>query len=119
MEKFDIIYLYGYSSRMENHLKRLIHLIKAQAKKNLRVGVVFIHNGVIGTSMKGRIPDQIKALTLSNGFLYLFTMIADLKARGIHVEDLNKAIRPIEYGELVDLLDNAKKDNILDVKKRI
>jgi len=87
-EKFDIIYLFGHSPRMENQLRQLNPIIKSQNAKGLTVGVVFIHNGVIGTSIRGEIPSEIKALTLTNNSLYLFVMIPDLKARGISHEDV-------------------------------
>ena len=109
VEKLDIIYLFGYSPRMQTQLKQLNPIIKSQIAKDIKVGVVFIHNGVIGTSIKGEIPNEIKVLTLSNNSLYLYVMIPDLKARGILIKDVIEKFKPIEYDTLVELLDQANK----------
>ena len=108
-KKLDIIYLFGYSLRTQTHLKRLIPIIKSQVSKGSIVGVVLIHDGVIGTSVKGEIPSEIRALTVSNGLLNLYVMVPDLEARGLSKDGLLENIKPIEYDDLVDLLEQSTK----------
>ena len=69
--------------------------------------MVFIHDGVINSSKKGKIPNSVK--TLMDLSITLYTMIPDLKARGISVENVNDGIKPIDYEELVDIIDATPK----------
>jgi len=103
----DIIYLFGFSERTGNHLERLLPLLRVQIKKGTEVGLIFIHDGVIGLDTKGTIPSQVEELLNSN--ITLKAMIPDLNARGIPVERLHDKIKPIQYEELVELLDNSQK----------
>jgi len=105
--KMDILYLFGFSERTGNHLERLLPLLRVQIKKGTDVGLIFMHDGVIGLNTSGTIPRQVEELLNSN--ITLKVMISDLKARGIPVERLHDKVKPIEYEELVDLLDNSKK----------
>ena len=106
-EDKNILYLFGYSERMGKNLERLIPLLKSQKSKEAKIGLIFIHDGVINTSSKGKIPDSVKELIDLN--VNLFTMIPDLKARGISIEHIIDRIKPIDYGELVDLIDATPK----------
>jgi len=103
----DIIYLFGFSERTGNHLERLLPLLRVQIKKGTEVGLIFIYDGVIGLDTKGTIPSQVEELLNSN--ITLKAMIPDLNARGIPVERLHDKIKPIQYEELVELLDNSQK----------
>lgn len=103
----DILYLFGFSERTGNHLERLLPLLKVQIKKGTTVGLVFIHDGVIGLNPNGAIPSQVEELLNSN--ITLKAMVPDMKARGIPVESLHDKVKPIEYDELVDLLDSSQK----------
>lgn len=106
-ENINILYLFGFSERMGNHLENLVPLLKSQLKKGSKVGLIFIHDGVINSSKKGKIPNSVK--DLMNLSIILYTMIPDLKARGISKENINEGIKPIDYEELVDIIDATPK----------
>jgi sulfur transfer complex TusBCD TusB component (DsrH family) len=36
-------------------------------------------------------------------------MVPDMKARGLSVDSLRSSIKPVEYSELVDILDETEK----------
>ena len=106
-EKNDIVYLFGYSERMGKHLERLIPLLKAQKAKGSRIGLIFIHDGVINSSSRGKILDSVKELF--NSEIELYALIPDLKARGIAPDHIHETIKPIEYDELIDIIDATPK----------
>ncbi len=103
----EIVYLFGFSERTGNHLERLLPLLKVQIQKGANVGLVFIHDGVIGLNTNGSIPSKLEELLNSN--ITLKAMVPDMKARGIPIESLHDKIKPIEYDELVEILDNTQK----------
>ncbi|MFX1329081.1 MAG: sulfurtransferase complex subunit TusB [Promethearchaeota archaeon] len=106
-ETLDMIYLFGYSSNMGTHLERLLSILKSQKKKNSKIGIVLIHDGVIGITTRGRISKEMEDLLDIN--VIVFAMIPDLKARGIALEYISEKIRLIEYDNLVDILDTTPK----------
>ncbi|MFW9988656.1 MAG: DsrH/TusB family sulfur metabolism protein [Candidatus Odinarchaeota archaeon] len=106
-DNLDIIYLFGYSSNTGRHLERLFPILYLQKAKNSKIGLVLIHDGVIGITTKGNIPKQMKNLLDLN--IALFAMIPDLKARGIALEYINEKIKLIEYDVLIDILDTTSK----------
>jgi len=106
-ENKNILYLFGFSERMGKHLEKLIPLLKSQLKRGSMIRVVFIHDGVINSSSKGKIPESVKELINLN--IVLYTMIPDAKARGISIEHIQNKIKPIDYEELVDLIDSTPK----------
>jgi sulfur relay protein TusB/DsrH len=103
----DILYLFGFSERMRNNLQTLLPLVRKQKEKGSNVGFVLIHDGVIGTTTNGSMPKTIEQLLELD--VAIFAMVADMKARGLPVEKLHTKIRPVEYSELVDILDGAQK----------
>ncbi|MHA2430482.1 MAG: sulfurtransferase complex subunit TusB [Promethearchaeota archaeon] len=107
MEQFDMIYLFGFSPRNGNELNQLLPIIEKHLQKGRAIGMVLIHDGVIGASSKGKITASMEQLGNLNFKLYV--MKPDLKARGIPLEHTLEKIKPIEYKELVDLLDNSQK----------
>ena len=106
-EMVNMLYLFGFSERMGNYLENLLPLLKSQLNKGSKIGVIFIHDGVINSSSKGKIPNSVKVLMDLS--ISLYTMIPDLKARGISLENINNGIRPIDYEELVDIIDATPK----------
>ncbi|MHA1992018.1 MAG: DsrH/TusB family sulfur relay protein [Candidatus Hodarchaeales archaeon] len=106
-EKTTIVYLYGFSTVLESKLMNFVKIIEHQIKQNAQVQIVFIHDGVIGTSQKNK-PSQLiqKVLELP---LTVYSMIPDLKARGIDAKNLQKGIQGIGYDDLVDILATAPK----------
>ncbi len=107
VENLDVVYLFGYSNITDTHLERLLPILKSQKTNNSNIGIVLIHDGVIGITTKGRIPKQMEDLLDLN--VTVFAMIPDLKARGIALEYISEKIRLIEYGDLVDILDTTPK----------
>ena len=96
------MYLYGFSTMLESKLLNLIQIIEQQLEHNHQISIVFIHDGVIGTSNKNKItPSMKKLLDLS---LTTYSLLPDLRARGIDAINLQKKVKGIEYEDLVDIL---------------
>ena len=106
-EDLEQVYLFGFSEKTGNHLERLLPLLKIQIDKGTKIGIVFIHDGVIGTTNSGKTPKAI--LELLNLKIKLFTMIPDLQARGIKQNNLHEGIIPIQYERLADIVDSTDK----------
>jgi sulfur relay protein TusB/DsrH len=106
-ENLDIIYLFGFSGLTGNHLQRLLPILKNQLNKNTKLGLVLIHDGVIGISTKGKIPNQMEQLLSLD--IRVFAMIPDMKARGIAPEYIHDKIKSIEYDGLIDVIDTTPK----------
>lgn len=106
-ENGNILYLFGYSEMTGTHLERLLPIIKAQVNKGLQIGLVLIHDGVIGINKNGRIPKNMEELL--NSDVTVYAMIPDLQARGIPQEQILDNIKPIGYDNLIDILDITPK----------
>ena len=106
-ENLDMIYLFGFSGLTGNQLQRLIHILKSQIKKNTKLGLVLIHDGVIGITTKGKIPKQMEELLSLD--VVVFSMRPDMKARGIDPEYVHDKIKSIEYDDLIDVIDTTPK----------
>lgn len=106
-ENRKILYLFGYSEMTGTHLKRLLPILKAQIAKGSQIGLVLIHDGVIGINKKGNIPEKMGELFNLNVAIY--AMIPDLQARGIAQESVHDKIKPIGYDELIDIIDVTPK----------
>jgi sulfur relay protein TusB/DsrH len=103
----DVIYLFGFSELTGNHLRRLMPILKSQLKKNQKLGIVLIQDGVIGISTLGKIPKQVEELLSLD--IAVFAMIGDIISRGIRPDFVHKKIKTIEYDSLIDLIDNTPK----------
>ena len=98
----SIVYLYGFSTMLESKLINLIKIIEKQIKQNSKISVVFIHDGVIGTSKINKPSNSMtKLLTLH---IKTYSLLPDLNARGIDTTKLQNEIKGIEYEDLVDIL---------------
>jgi sulfur relay protein TusB/DsrH len=106
-ENLDMVYLFGYSGLTGNQLQRLLPILKSQIKKNTKLGLVLIHDGVIGITTKGKISSQVEELLSLD--VALFAMKSDLKARGIAPENIHDKIKSIEYDDLIDVIDTTPK----------
>jgi len=106
-ENRNILYLFGYSEMTGTYLERLLPILKAQVNKGSQIGMVLIHDGVIGISKKGRIPEKMEDLINMN--ITIYAMIPDLQARGIALENIHDKVKPIGYDELIDILDVTPK----------
>jgi sulfur relay protein TusB/DsrH len=107
MENFTDLYLFGFSSRNSVHLERLHSLLKEQDFQNSTIGLILIHDGVIGTIKTGNMPKAMEDVL--NLPLRVFTMEPDLRARGIPLEFIHDKITVIGYNELVDIINNSEK----------
>jgi sulfur relay protein TusB/DsrH len=105
-DKLDIVYLFGFSPRYGKELDRLTPILRGHVNHQKTIGVVLIHDGVIGASKMGNVPESIAHLK-SHG-IKLYAMIPDLKARGISTDAVHEWIISIEYPDLVDLLDHSE-----------
>ena len=101
-ENLDVIYLFGYSGLTGSQLERLLPILKSQIKKNTKLGLVLIHDGVIGITTKGKIPKEVEELLSME--VEVFTMKSDMKARGIALENVHGKIKSIEYDDLIDVI---------------
>ena len=106
-ENLDMVYLFGFSGLTGNQLQRLLPILKSQIKKNTKLGLVLIHDGVIGITTKGRIPKQMEELLSLD--VVVFAMRSDMKARGIAPEYVHDKIKSIEYDDLIDVIDTTPK----------
>lgn len=101
-KKKDIVYLYGFSTRKQIYLENLVNIVSEQIENDVKVAIVFLHDGVIGTSQNGLIPHLIdKLLTLS---VSVCALLPDMLARGIDPSTVDPRIQCIEYEDLVDIL---------------
>lgn len=106
-EKIDAIYLFGYSPKQTKRLERLFPILKNHHSKGKKIGLILIHDGVIGTIPKDKVPKEIEML-INQGIL-VYAMIPDLKARGIETKKIYEKIKTIEYDDLIDIMDEANK----------
>ncbi|MHA1509628.1 MAG: DsrH/TusB family sulfur metabolism protein [Promethearchaeota archaeon] len=103
----ELVYLYGFSTRKQVYLDNLLSILKDQTDNGVSIAIVLIHDGVIGTSQSGTIPNSLdKLLRLS---VSVFGMTPDLLARGIEPNTVDPRIKCIEYDELVDILAQTPK----------
>ena len=103
----EIIYLFGFSSNTGTHLNRLLPILKAQLDKQTKLGIVLIHDGVIGISTKGKIPKQVEDLLKLDVAIY--AMKPDMIARGIASDYVHNGVQCIDYDNLIDLIDATPK----------
>ncbi|MBY9017341.1 MAG: hypothetical protein KGD66_00775 [Candidatus Lokiarchaeota archaeon] len=106
-ENEKVLYLFGYSEMTGTHLERLMPILKGQVNKGSQIGFVLIHDGVIGINKKGKIPKKMEELL--NMSITIYAMIPDLQARGIALENIHDKVKPIEYDDLIDILDVTPK----------
>jgi len=106
-ENLDIVYLFGYSGMTGNQLKRLLPILKSQIGRNTKLGLVLIHDGVIGITTTGKIPKEMEELLRMD--VEVFAIKSDMKARGIAPENIHGKIKSIEYDVLIDVIDTTPK----------
>jgi len=106
-ENLDIIYLFGFSGLAGVQLQRLLPILKSQLKNNTKLGLVLIHDGVIGITTKGKIPKEMEELLSLD--VAVFAMRSDMKARGIAPEYIHDKIKSIEYDDLIEVIDATPK----------
>jgi len=102
VDNTSIVYLYGFSTLLESKLINLIKIIEQQLEQNHQISIVFIHDGVIGTSKKNKITSSMKKLL--DLPITTYSLLPDLKARGINTSNLQNKVNGIDYEDLVDIL---------------
>ncbi|MFX1320468.1 MAG: DsrH/TusB family sulfur metabolism protein [Promethearchaeota archaeon] len=107
VENDSIVYLYGFSIRFVYKLGNLLKILKVQSKTYINIILVFIHDGVLGTSKKSKIPPSL--VELLNLPITIYAMIPDIIARGLDPMNLRNKIEGIDYKELVDILIDTPK----------
>jgi sulfur relay protein TusB/DsrH len=106
-EKLYLLYLYGYSIRLESKLNIIKQILENQLNHGAQITFVFIHDAVIGTAFKHKASPLMKELLQLP--INFHSMIPDLKARGIDPENLQSGIESIDYEDLVEILASASK----------
>lgn len=109
IENDELIYLYGFSPRKLDQMENLISIIKEQLSMEAKIIVILIHDGVIGLSKKGIIPETLNELI--NLPIKVFGMSPDLIARGLNPNEIDDRVKCLNYDNLVDLL--ARISNIV------
>ncbi len=98
----SIVYLYGFSPTLKEKLETILEILKEQIELNIEINLVLIHDGVIGTSKKGIIPESLKKII--NLPVNIYALIPDIKARGMDPNALINKVKGIDYEDLVDIL---------------
>ena len=100
--QYKILYLFGHSPRLSNRLEKLSDVISNQKEEGHSVGVVLLHDGVLGAAPKGHVPSAINhLLELGCG---VYALEADLQARGFSDSTLEDGIEIIGYSQLIDMI---------------
>ncbi len=107
MVRHDIVYMVGHSSRQETQLENIIPLVDVQHEAGKDVGIVLMHDGVIGTSKLGTVPDTL--MYFINMEIPVHVLAPDLIARGLSPETVIDGADVIDYNDLVDLLVESNK----------
>ena len=105
--KNSIVYLFGFSSRFETKLRSLLEIITEQIEEDIKISIVLIHDGVIGSVKKEKSPQIL--IDLIETPVNVFAMIPDIKARGMDSKNLLNQVKGINYDELVDILVDSQK----------
>ena len=106
-ENRKVMYLLGHSQTNGTHLERLLPILKVQVNRGSQIGLILIHDGVIGINKKGKIPEKMLELLGMN--IAIYAMIPDLQARGIAQDQIHEKVKPIGYDELIDIIDITPK----------
>lgn len=107
VENNKLVYLYGFSPRNSDRLENFISLLEEQLKWDAQILVILIHDGVIGLSKKGIMPETIKKLL--NLSIKVYGMKPDLLARGLSPDEIDDRVECIGYEDLVDILADTPK----------
>jgi len=107
VENNDLVYLYGFTPRNTDRMENFISLIEVQLKLDAKIVVILIHDGVIGLSKKGIMPETMKKLL--NLPIKVYGMRLDLLARGFSPDEIDNRVECIEYENLVDILADTPK----------
>lgn len=98
----EIIYLFRFSARETKQLSHLLPIIKGQIQQQIKITIILLHDGIIGTSKLGQMPREMEELLDLN--LKVKALTPDIIARGLDPINIDKRVQCIEYAELVDHL---------------
>jgi sulfur relay protein TusB/DsrH len=101
------LYLFGFSARRTRHLDTLLSIIAKHKQRGEKVGMVLLHDAVIGSTAPGTTPQSLLQLVAMG--VKLFALIPDLEARGLAQTNLLPQISPLSYDDLADLLAGVPK----------
>ncbi len=101
------LYLFGFSPRRTRHLDTLLPIITGQKLKGEKLGLVLLHDAVIGSTTPGAAPQSLLQLVAMG--VKVFALVPDLEARGLTPANLLPQIVPISYDNLADLLAGVPK----------
>jgi len=102
VENNELVYLYGFTPRNSDRMENFISLIEEQLKLDAKILVILIHDGVIGLTKKGIMPETMKKLL--NLSIKIYGMKPDLLARGLNPNEIDNRVECIDYENLVDIL---------------
>ncbi|MBD3197059.1 MAG: hypothetical protein GF317_18540 [Candidatus Lokiarchaeota archaeon] len=105
MKNLELLYLYGFSLRLETKLEDLLSIVSEHLSNDKKIGVVLLHDAVISSSTSRLINESIKKLHSLPISVYI--MIPDLEARGLIYDDKSSKGIPIDYEKLVELMDTV------------
>ena len=97
-----ILYLYGFSPRIHNHLQRLARIVAHQTEQGHDVAIALLHDGVVGAVPSDRLPAALKELLKLGAKFYVLG--EDLDARGLGEFQLRDELERIDYDSLIDLI---------------
>ncbi|TET60737.1 MAG: hypothetical protein E3J52_02965 [Promethearchaeota archaeon] len=106
-EKKKIVYLYGFSHTIDAKFDILLEIIQEHSQLNVDMVIIFLHDGVIGTSKRTLTNDKLRKLL--NLPISVYALIPDIKARGMDPKTLNDKVKGIGYDQLVDILVGSEK----------
>ena len=101
-ENNAIVYLYGFNLRRNDLLESLLKILNEQIKQKIKISIVLIQDGIIGTSQKSKMPPALEQLLKLP--IIIYAMIPDIQARGMDSKDIRNNIKAINYEDLVDIL---------------
>jgi sulfur relay protein TusB/DsrH len=101
------LYLFGFSPRRTRHLDTLLPVIAQQQQNGEKMGLVLLHDAVIGSTPPGATPQSL--LQLVSMGVKVFALVPDLEARGMTQANLLPQISPLSYDLLADLLAEVPK----------
>ncbi|MFX1364978.1 MAG: sulfurtransferase complex subunit TusB [Promethearchaeota archaeon] len=101
-----MVYLYGFSLRQQDKSESLLKIFNEQIRKNIKIILVLLHDGVIGVTQKSKLPRTLERLLQMPISIKVLT--SDILARGMDLGDLRRNINAIGYEDLVDILVNNR-----------
>ncbi len=100
--RYDILYLFGFSPRTTTKLYRLGELTAMQVSAGYSVAVALLHDAVVGVTPADHMAPGLRELVGLGAHVYVLR--ADLLARGLRPDSVTRAIRVVDYEDLIDMV---------------